>query len=188
MIRVPMQSLLELAPLVAFLVAYYAADLYTATAVLMGAMALLLVVDYVRERRIPPMHALSAGLVFAFGAATLALHDQRFIQWKPTVFFWLASVAFLASTWIGERPLVQRFFAAALAGKETNVTRAQWLRLNWMWVAFYAALGALNLVVAFNTSERTWVNFKVFGLTAATFAFIIAQFAWLAKRGTADVR
>src|SRR5688500_1876238 len=73
----PMQNLLDLAPLVAFLVAYYAADLYTATAVLMVAMALLLVVDYVRERRIPPMHALSAVLVFAFGAATLALHDQR---------------------------------------------------------------------------------------------------------------
>lgn len=182
MMRALMQSLLELAPLAAFLVAYYAANLYTATAVLMAAMALLLGVDYLRTRRIPPMHALSAVLVFIFGAATLALHDQRFIQWKPTVFFWMASVAFLASTWIGERPLVQRFFAAALAGKDSGVTRAQWLRLNWLWVVFYAALGALNLVVAFNASERAWVNFKVFGLTLATFIFIAAQFAWLAKR------
>ena len=37
------------------------------------------------------MHALSAVLVFVFGTATLVLHDLRFIQWKPTVFFWLAS-------------------------------------------------------------------------------------------------
>jgi intracellular septation protein len=182
-----MQSLLELAPLVAFLVAYYAANLYTATAVLMIAMALLLAVDYLRTRRIPPMHALSAGLVFAFGTATLVLHDQRFIQWKPTVFFWLASVAFLASIWIGERPLVQRFFAAALAGKDIGVTRAQWLRLNGLWVLFYAVLGGLNLLVAFNASERAWVNFKVFGLTAATFIFIAAQFAWLARRGEKNV-
>jgi len=182
-----MQSLLELAPLVAFLVAYYAANLYTATAVLMIAMALLLAVDYLRTRRIPPMHALSAGLVFAFGTATLLLHDQRFIQWKPTVFFWLASLAFLASTWIGERPLVHRFFAAALAGKDIGVTRAQWLRLNFLWVLFYAALGAVNLLVAFNASERAWVNFKVFGLTAATFVFIAAQFAWLARRGETHV-
>src|SRR5665213_1521545 len=60
----PMQALLEFAPLAAFLVAYYAAGLYTATAVLMAAMAILLVVDYARGRRIPPMHALSALLVF----------------------------------------------------------------------------------------------------------------------------
>jgi intracellular septation protein len=177
-----MQSLLELAPLLAFLVTYYVKGIYAATAVLMIAMAALLAVDYLRTRRIPPMHGLSAALVFLFGAATLALHDQRFIQWKPTIFFWLASLAFLASTWIGERPLVQRFFAAALAGKESGVTRAQWVRLNWLWVVFYAALGVLNLVVAFHASERTWVNFKVFGLTIVTFVFIAAQFAWLSKR------
>ena len=80
----------------------------------MAAMALLLAVDYLRTRRIPPMHALSAVLVFVFGAATLVLHDQRFIQWKPTIFFWLLSLAFLASIWIGERPLVQRLIGAAL--------------------------------------------------------------------------
>lgn len=177
-----MQAILELAPLVAFLVAYYAAGIYVATAVLMAAMALLLAVDYVRTRTIPAMHGLSAALVFVFGTATLLLHDERFIQWKPTVFFWLASVAFLASTWVGDRPLVQRFFSAAMAGKEGGITRAQWLRLNWLWVFFYALLGALNLLVAFNASQRTWVNFKVFGLTAATLVFVAAQFAWLSKR------
>jgi intracellular septation protein A len=40
----------------------------------------------------------------------------------------------------------------------------------------------VNLAVAFNASERVWVNFKVFGLTALTFAFIAAQLPWLLKR------
>ena len=92
-----MQALLEFLPLVAFLGAYYAADLYTATAVLMVSMVALLAVDWLRGRRIPPMHGVSALLVFIFGAATLILHDQRFIQWKPTIFFWLVSLAFLGS-------------------------------------------------------------------------------------------
>lgn len=179
-----MQSLLELAPLLAFLFAYYAKGIYVATAVLMGAMALLLAIDYLRTRRIPPMHGLSAGLVFLFGSATLLLHDQRFIQWKPTIFFWLAALAFLASTWIGERPLVQRLIGAAV-GEGAELPRALWLRLNALWVVFYVILGALNLVVAFHASERTWVNFKVFGLTAATFAFVAAQIFWLARRGRA---
>ena len=90
-----MQALLEFAPLVAFFVAYRVSGLYAATAVLMVAMAVLLIVDYARLRRVPAMHALSAALVFLFGTATLVLHDLRFIQWKPTVFFWLASAAFL---------------------------------------------------------------------------------------------
>src|SRR5690606_23657730 len=171
-----MDSILALAPLVAFLVAYYTADLYTATAVLMVAMALLLVADWLRKRRIPPMHAVRAVRVFAFGAATLALHDQRFIQWKPTVFFWLVAVAFLGSHWIGERTLVQRFFGALTTSSDVRVSSATWRRLNWLWVVFYTLLGAVNLVVAYNASERTWVNFKVFGLTAATFVFLSAQF------------
>jgi intracellular septation protein len=177
-----MQALLEFAPLAAFLVAYYAAGLYTATAVLMAAMAILLVIDYARGRRIPPMHALSAVLVFLFGSATLLLHNQRFIQWKPTVFFWLASVAFLGSFWIGERTLVQRLLSAALGGEDSRVPAAIWRRLNALWVVFYALLGGLNLLVAFNASERTWVNFKVFGLTLVTLVFVVSQVAWLARR------
>jgi intracellular septation protein len=181
-----MQALLEFAPLAVFFVAYYAAGLYVATAALMAAMALLLIVDYARSRRVPPMHALSAVLVFAFGTATLVLHNQRFIQWKPTVFFWLASIAFFASFWIGDRPLVERFLGAALG--ETRVEAAVWRRLNWLWIGFYIFLGFLNLAVAFNASERAWVNFKVIGLTVANFLFVGAQVAWLLRRSAAAVQ
>ncbi|MEP7247337.1 MAG: inner membrane-spanning protein YciB [Gammaproteobacteria bacterium] len=176
-----MQSLLELAPLVAFFLAYSVGGIYVATSVLMGAMALLLVVDFVRTRRVPAMHAISAVLVFAFGAATLILHDQRFIQWKPTVFFWLLSVALLGSMWIGKQPLVQRLLGKALEG-QVQVADSTWRRLNLLWVVFYVLLGALNLVVAFNTSEATWVKFKVIGLTLVTVLFTGAQLAWLMKR------
>jgi intracellular septation protein len=176
-----MQALLEFAPLLVFFVAYEVAGLYVATAALMVAMVLLLIVDYAKSRRVPPMHLLSAVLVFAFGTATLVLHNQRFIQWKPTVFFWLASGAFLGSFWIGKEPLAQRFLGAALG--ETRVEPPVWRRLNWLWIAFYVFLGFLNLAVAFNASERTWVHFKVFGLTLANFVFVVAQVVWLSRRG-----
>jgi intracellular septation protein len=180
-----MQSLLELFPLVAFFVAYYVGGIYVATAVLMGSMALLLIVDYARTRKIPTMHAISTVLVFLFGAATLILHNQRFIQWKPTVFFWLLSVALLGSMWIGKQPLVQRLLGKALDG-QVQVSDSTWRRLNLLWVVFYALLGVANLLVAFNTSEATWVKFKVIGLTAATLVFTAAQVAWLLKRAPAQ--
>ena len=96
-----MQALTEFAPLAAFIVAYFIGGLYAATAVLMGAMLVLLAVDWLRTRSIPPLHALSTVLVLIFGGATLVLHDRTFIQWKPTVFFWLVSLAFIGSFWIG---------------------------------------------------------------------------------------
>jgi intracellular septation protein A len=43
----------------------------------------------------------------------------------------------------------------------------------------------LNLVVAHYASERAWVNFKVFGLTLLTLAFVTLQMVWL--NGRADV-
>ena len=175
-----MQSLLEFAPLVAFIAAYYLGGIYVATAALMAAMVLLLVVDYARARRIPSMHALSAVLVFAFGTATLVLHNQRFIQWKPTVFYWLAAIAFLGSFWIGKQTLAQRLLGAAIPG--TEVPRRSWRLLNLAWVLFDLLLGGLNLLVAFNASERTWVQFKVFGLTGLTFVFVAVQALWLARR------
>lgn len=176
-----MQTILELAPLVAFLAAYYAAGLYVATAVLMAAMLAVLVIDWARARRIPALHGLSAILVLAFGSATLLLRDQRFIQWKPTVFFWMLAVAFLLSQWIGRRPLVQRLMELALSPGLT-VPAPLWRRMNLAWVGFYALLGAANLAVARNASEVVWVNFKVFGLTAITFLFVTVQVMWLARR------
>jgi intracellular septation protein len=179
-----MQALLEFAPLAAFLAAYYVAGFYVATAVLMVGMALLLGVDLLRTRRIPMMHGASAALVFAFGTATLVLHDRRFIEWKPTVFFWALAAAFLASGWIGAKPLAQRLLEAAL-GATGRIGRPLWLRLNLAWVAFYLALGGVNLYVAWNASERTWVEFKVFGLTLATLVFVIVQALWLARQPAA---
>jgi intracellular septation protein len=177
-------TILELAAPIAFFAAYFATkDIYLATKVLMACMALLLVADYVRTRRIPPMHGVSAVLVFLFGAATLILHNQRFIQWKPTVFFWLLSVALLGSMWVGKQTLVQRLIGSALEG-HVHVSEITWRRVNLLWVVFYALLGALNLIVAFNASEATWVNFKAFGLTIATLVFTAAQLAWLLRSST----
>ena len=57
-----------------------------------------------------------------------------------------------------------------------------WRRLNLWWTAFYALLGALNLLVAHYASERAWVYFKMFGLASLTFVFVALQVAWLSTR------
>ena len=179
-----MQAVVELAPLVAFFVSYSLRGLYAATAVLMIAMLALLAFDWLRQRSIPPMHALSALLVLVLGGATLLLHNRLFIQWKPTVLFWVVSTAFVASFWVGERTLTQRFLEPALAGR-VPVSAPQWRRMNLWSAVFYALLGALNLAVAYGASERSWVYFKLFGLAVLTFAFVMLQVLWLSRAAAA---
>ena len=165
----------------AFFLAYKLGGIYVATVVLMIAMVALLLTDRLRLQRIPPMHLVSAVLVLLLGSATLILRDPRFLKWKPTIFLWLVGLASFASPWIGRTPLAQRLLAPMVSGSET-VSRATWLKLNWLWVAFFALLGGLNLWVATRASENAWVNFKVIGISAAFALFAIAQALWLAAR------
>jgi intracellular septation protein len=176
-----MQPLTGLAPLLAFFVTYALRGLYAATAVLMVAMLLLLGFDWLRQRRIPRLHALSTVLVLIFGAATLLLHNRLFIQWKATVFLWLLSGGFVVSAFVGERTLAERCLAPAVESWR-SVSAPLWRRVNAWSAAFYAALGGANLAVAYYASERAWVYFKVFGLALLTFAFLAGQLLWLSAR------
>jgi intracellular septation protein len=177
-----MQFLFELAPVIALVVAYVLGGIYVATGTIMVAMAVMLVVDYLRTRRIPTMHGMSAVLVFVFGAATLILHDKRFIQWKPTVFYWLVSVCLIGSLWIGKQPLLQRLMSAALEGQGAlQVSSTTWRRANVVCAAFYLLLGIANLAVAFNTSEATWVKSKIVFIVVL-FVFTFAQFFWIMRQ------
>ena len=42
-------------------------------------------------------------------------------------------------------------------------------------------MGLLNLYVAYNYSEETWVNFKMFGGMGLMLAFVLAQGFYLSR-------
>jgi intracellular septation protein len=46
---------------------------------------------------------------------------------------------------------------------------------------FFIAMGLINLYVAFNYSEETWVNFKLFGMMGLTLVFVFAQAFYLGR-------
>jgi intracellular septation protein len=76
---------------------------------------------------------------------------------------------------------VQRFFGLVEGMPLERISRSQWSKLNLVWVLFFIGAGILNIYVAYNYSEATWVKFKVFGLMALTFIFMLAQTLWLAR-------
>jgi len=166
------------------MLAYRLGGIYAATAVLMVAMVLLVAIEYLWQRRVSPMQALSTALVLVFGTLTLILHDPRFLKWKPSILLWLLAGAFLLSQWLGAKPLAQRLLEPALP-EGARVTRPDWLKVNRVWVLAYALLGALNLLIALTLSEQAWVYFKGFGLSIALAALAIGQALWLQHRKAA---
>ena len=56
-----------------------------------------------------------------------------------------------------------------------------WLRLNMAWVTFFVTVAGLNLYIAYQFSEQTWVNFKLFGMMGLTLLFLIMQMVVLSR-------
>ncbi len=176
-----MNVVFEFLPLILFFGAFIFKDIYFALIVLMIAMPIGLVVKYIATRNFDKMYFWSTVFLLAAGTLTLYFRNPYFLYWKPTVFYWAVAVVFLGSFWVGDQPLVQRFFGLVQGMPLGSVTPQQWSRQNLAWVLFFVGAGALNLYVAYSFSEATWVKFKVFGLLALTFVFIVAQTLWIAN-------
>ena len=171
-----MKFLFDLFPIILFFGAFKLAGIYVATATAIGATFIQIGWVWWRHRKVDTMLWISLVLIVVFGGATLLLHDETFIKWKPTVLYWLFSVILLFSNILFKKNLVQ-----ALLHEKIALPLHVWHRLNLIWSLFFATLGFLNLYVAFNFSTEAWVNFKLFGFTALMVVFILAQSAWLAK-------
>jgi intracellular septation protein len=111
-----------------------------------------------------------------FGGATIYFHDEMFIKWKPTVLYWCFALALL-----GAQLLMRKNLIRSLMGKQMSLPDLVWDKLNLAWSTFFAAMGALNLYIAFNFPLELWVNFKMFGFIALMIAFVIAQTVYLSR-------
>src|SRR5271168_5356044 len=127
-----MNQLLEFSPLIVFFAAFEFLDIYWATAALMVACVLVLVVHRLRSGKFKTMHIITVAVVVSLGAATLLFHDRRFIQWKPTVLLALTAAAFLGSMAVGKQPLVRRMFEAAF-DEPLQISPRAWLLINTLW-------------------------------------------------------
>jgi len=172
-----MKFLFDLFPVLLFFIAYKMYDIYVATAVIIVASILQVGFFWLKHRRVENMHLITMGLVLLLGGATLLLHDPVFIYWKPTIVNWAFAIAFFGSEFIGKKNLLQRMLDSQI----TLASKTVWKNLNFTWVVFFMAMGAINLYVAFNFDEDTWVNFKLFGMMGLTIAFVIGQSFYLAK-------
>jgi intracellular septation protein len=180
-----MKFLFDLFPVILFFVAFKFAGIYIATGVAIAATFCQIGWLKMRGRKVDTMMWVSLGIIVIFGGATLVLHDETFIKWKPTVLYW-----FFAGSLTVAHLFLKRNIIKGLLGEQMQLPDQAWARLNWSWAAFFTVMGALNLYVAFNYPLDTWVNFKLFGGMGLMFVFVIAQAMFLARHmpehGTAE--
>ena len=129
-----------------------------------------------RRRHVDTMLWVSLVIIVVFGGATIYFHDEMFIKWKPTVLYWCFALALL-----GAQLLMRKNLIRSLMGRQMSLPDPVWDKLNLAWSAFFAAMGALNLYIAFNFPLELWVNFKMFGFIALMIAFVIAQTVYLSR-------
>ena len=116
------------------------------------------------------MYIITLVIICVFGGATLLLHNELFIKWKPTILYWAFALAFLTSHFFMDKTILQRLL-------EVNIPldKSSYNKLSYTWVIFFTLMGFLNLYVIYHYSTDTWVNFKLFGTLGITLVFGFLQ-------------
>ena len=174
--QTPMKFFFDLFPIILFFAAYKFFGIFTATAAAIGATFAQIGWVWFRHRKVDNMLWISLAIITVFGGATLLLHDATFIKWKPTVLYWLFASVLMVSHFGFKKNLIK-----SMMQKQMSLPENIWLRLNFGWAAFFAVVGVVNLYVAFNYSENTWVNFKLFGILGLMLLFVLGQGVLLGK-------
>ena len=152
------------------------APVLLATVVVMLATLAQALVLKLRGQKIDLMLWISLALVVVLGGATVWFHNETFIKWKPTGLYWAMALTLWISLLAFRKNLLK-----AMLGAQLPLPDPIWARLNLAWVLFFAAMGVLNLYVAYNFSTSAWANFKVFGVTGLIVLFTLAQSLYLGK-------
>ncbi len=130
--------------------------------------------------KISTMMWVSAVLVLGLGSITVFLGDPVYIQIKPTVIYVLFS-AILFGGLLRGKALLKYLLEYAFEGVED----AGWRKLSRNWALFFLVMAGINEIIRqpHLFSFSSWLAIKVWGVTALSFLFTMAQIPMLMRHG-----
>ncbi len=171
-----MKFLIDFLPILLFFISYKILGIYYATVIAIIASLAQVLFYRLKYQTFDKFQVTSFAVILILGGATLFFQNPWFIKWKPTGIYWLTSLVFLVTTYLGPKPLIQRMMESTI-GLPVKI----WKRLNLGWAFFFALMGFANLYVAYYYSTDIWVNFKLFGGVGFTLLFVILQAIYLTR-------
>lgn len=190
-----LKFLLELGPIILFVASYNFGDrlislfnlgepfsrpIFLATAVIMVATLLSIIVSWNITKTLPAMPIVTAVVVSVFGGLTLYLQDDLFIKLKPTIVNCLFGATLVGGMLLGKS------FLKVVMGPAFELDEDGWNKLTWRWGFFFFFLAVVNEVVWRNFSEAFWVGFKFWGMTGLTMLFVASQVPLMMKHTPED--
>jgi len=176
----PLHAAIEYGPLAVFFLTYWLAGLFPATAAIMAATVLALVVAWVVERRLPKVPLISGAVLMVFGGLTLWLHDETFVKVKPTIVYLLFAAVLLGGLAF-RRPLLK-----PVLGGAWRLDDRGWTLLTARFGLFFVVLAALNEAVWRSQTTDFWVIYKVVSTFVLIPAFSAAQVPLLLRHQSPD--
>ena len=171
-----MKLLFDYFPIICFFIAYKFFGIYTATAVTMAACALQNLIYWLKHKKFEKLHIITLLGVVILGGFTLIFHKAIFIQWKPSIIYWIFALVLCFGQFVSRKNLLAR-----MLGDKINLPKKIWDHLNLAWIIFFILLGFLNIYVVYHYSMDAWVNFKLFGTLGLTLVFTIAQAIYMSR-------
>ncbi len=151
------------------------APIIIATAIAVVASVAQIAYLLLRRKKVDIMLWVSFSIVTVFGGLTIYLQNDTFVKLKVTIIYWLFASGFLFSHYV-----LKKNFLKMSMGKEINMPDQAWTQLNFIWIGYFALMGAANLYVALNYAQATWVSYKFYSLFSLP-VFLIAQSFLLVK-------
>jgi intracellular septation protein len=168
---------IDYGPLAVFFASYLTLGLMAATAALIAASLIALVLAWLLERRVPLVPLITAAIIVVFGGLTLWLQDETFIKMKPTIVQAIFALILLGGLAFG-RPLLKPLLGPMMPPMSDRA----WRQFTLRYALFFIAMAGLNELVWRSQSTDFWVTFKVFGLPALTILFILAQIPFVGRQ------
>jgi intracellular septation protein len=182
-----MKQLFDYLPVLVFFGLYFLSgrDIMLATWGIIAATTFQVLAGRLIWKRWHRLHLMVFSVTLVFGGLTLALHDDVFIKWRPSIISFALATVLLGGQFLRQRNLLQRLAESLMKGAFGGVVpmaRRDWTLLNLAFVIYFVFIGLLNLYIAFNFSTDFWVNFKLFGFTAIQMVFYVGAFLFFYKR------
>ena len=119
---------------------------------------------------------LVVALTVIFGGLTMAFQDDFYIRLKaPIINAVFAFGMAMSPLFLDGKPAIQK-----MLGQVFEMSDKQWLKLNWIWVAFFCFMAFLQAMFAF-VWTKYWAEFTAFGDIIVMVVFMVSQF-WILRR------
>jgi intracellular septation protein A len=120
--------------------------------------------EFVRKKPIDSMQWISLFVVLATGTTALLTDDPRFVMIKPSVIYCIVGIVMLKRGWMN------RYLPPVAIELIPDIA----IIFGYVWAGLMFFSAALSLIVAFNFSITTWLEFmSIYGIASKVALFLI---------------